>query len=176
MNFTEELISSEEIYNGRVVKLRKDKVLLPDGSTSYREVISHGGAVAAVPIDDNGNVILVKQFRYSIGKEVLEIPAGKIDPGETPEESMIRELKEEIQKNSKELKLLHSGYSAIGYSSEMIYIYQADELEDWVLPMDKDEFIEIVTMPFEKAYEMAVNNQFCDAKTTIGILLADHLY
>lgn len=172
MDFTEKTLNSTEIYRGKVLNLRVDKVELPNGEQSTREVINHNGSAAAVPILDNGNILLVRQFRYAVGEHVLEIPAGKIDAGEHASGCIYRELTEEIEMAPKRLRYLHSGYYGTGYCNEKIWLYLARELEPCENPKDKDEFIEIIEMPFEEAHQMVVTGVIKDAKTALGILLA----
>lgn len=170
----ERIISSEEIFNGRVVNLRVDTIALEDGHTFKREIIQHGGAVAMVPIDEDGNVILVRQYRAGAQKPLLELPAGGLEPGEPREVCARRELQEEIGYFPEELVELGGFYVAASYTTEFITIFLVRKMHPSRLEGDVDERIAIERVPFESALQMALTNQIEDSKTLIGLVWAAH--
>jgi ADP-ribose pyrophosphatase len=175
INLNETTISSEEIYNGKVVTLRLDKVKLPNGKESTREIVAHRGAIAAVPLLQGGNVVMVRQFRQAAGEILLEIPAGSLEPDEDPKDCAIRELKEEIGYEPKSLIMMFKSYLAPGYSSEMLYTYLAQDLIKSQAIADEDEFLEVLEVPINDAVEMIVFGEIKDAKTICGILMAKRM-
>jgi ADP-ribose pyrophosphatase len=168
----ERVVSSKSIYKGRVVNLRVDKVTRDGEQTFSREIIEHNGAVAMVPLDAQGNLMLVKQYRSGAARELLELPAGGLEPGEARDECARRELQEEIGMYPEELIELGRFYVAASYTTERITIYLARNLRPSVQPGDADEAIAMVQMPFKSALEMALTNQIEDSKTIIGLLWA----
>ena len=175
MRLREETISSERIYDGRVIKLRLDKVRLPDGQESSREIVEHRGAIAAVPLLSDNNIILIKQYRQAAGEILLEIPAGTLEVGEKPEDCAERELQEEIGYKPGKLKLLFSSYLAPGYSSEMLHTFLAEDLVPSKAENDEDEFIEIVKVPVKETIGLIESGQIKDAKTICGILMVEKM-
>lgn len=171
---TEQILSTEHIFDGRVVHLRVDTVALPDGQTYKREIVQHNGAVALVPLDEDGNVILVRQYRAGASKELLEIPAGGLEPGEPRDECACRELQEEVGLYPDDLIELGSFYVAASYTTENITIYLARRLRPSPLSGDADESITVQRMPFQQALNMALSNQIEDSKTVIGLVWAAH--
>ncbi len=169
----EKTISSKKIYDGKIVKIRVDTVRLPDGSESSREVVEHGGAVAVVPVE-NDKVYFVKQFRKPIEKILLEIPAGKLEPGEGPEECARRELVEEIGFWPEELKLLSSFYSSPGFSNEILHLYLASKLVKKQVTYNPGEILEVETHLFQEALKKITVGEIEDGKTIIGLLMAAH--
>ncbi len=168
----EQTTESKSLYQGRVVSLRLDKVRLPDGREGVREVVEHHGAVAIVPIDDDGQVLLVRQFRTPAGRALLEIPAGTLEEGEDPHECAQRELREETGFSADVLEPLISFYTAPGYSTEFIHLYQARGLRAAPRPADDDENIVLERMSLLQAMAMVQAGDICDAKTLVGLLLA----
>jgi len=169
INKFEPTIASEYIYHGKVVTLRKDTVKLPNGKTSAREVVEHSGAVAIVPVTPEGNIIFVKQFRKPVEKETIEIPAGKLNPGEDPRDCALRELQEETG-FSGTLDYKFSYYTTPGFSNEILYMYMAYDLKASPLDCDEDEFVEKLEVSPQEAMHMIVKGEIMDAKTIIGIL------
>jgi len=170
---TETVESSETIYEGRVVTLRIDTVRFPNGKTGKREVIEHSGAVAIVPIMDDGEtVVLVRQSRPPAGKALLEIPAGGIEKGEDPETSAARELAEEIGYKPGKLTQLFTCYLAPGYSTEIMYGYLAQNLHEDRLEQDEDENVHVVTMKLSEALDAITRGEIEDSKTLVGLTLA----
>ncbi|MEG1930813.1 MAG: NUDIX hydrolase [Anaerovorax sp.] len=174
MVFEEKTISSERIYEGAILNLRKDKVHVKEGRTSYREIVEHNGGVALAALTEEGKLVLVRQFRKAAEEVALEVPAGKIEQGERDHElAALRELKEETGYTAENLELLSSFYSSIGYSTEMIHLYFATGLTPGETNFDDNEAIEIVEYDIEDLKEMIASGEIKDAKTIIAILLAE---
>lgn len=173
----EQKISSKEIYDGVLLHVFSDEVRLPNGKTSVREWVKHPGASAVVPVFDDGDVMLIKQFRYPLRKAFYEVPAGKIDEGETPEESAARELKEETGIAFDTLKALGEYHPTIGYSDEVIHLFLAQnvELTGRKEDEDEDEFIITEKLPFEEAVEMAYLGEITDGKTIAALVRAQYM-
>ncbi|WAM30621.1 NUDIX domain-containing protein [Caldicellulosiruptor naganoensis] len=172
MDLYEKTIESQTIYDGSFISLKVDKVLLPDGRTSQRAIVLHSGAAVIVPVDDEENVILVKQFRKPIEKVIIELPAGKLDKGEEPLECAKRELEEETGYSAKEFVKLTEIYTTPGFSNEVIHVYLARRLTQGSSHTDLDEFVEIFKVSLDDAVKMVKNGEIKDAKTIIGLLLA----
>jgi len=170
-------ISSEDIYDGNLLHVRKDTVRLPDGNTSVREWITHPGASAVIPLLPDGRVVLVRQYRYPVQAVTLEIPAGKLDSvGEDPLECAKRELKEETGYTAEKYTMLTKVATTVGFSNEFIHIYAAEELQAGEQCPDEDEFIHTVRVPLEEAVEMVGDGRIYDAKSIAAILLlAQHV-
>jgi ADP-ribose pyrophosphatase len=168
----ERCIDSQLIFSGRVFKVRVDTVALPGGRRATREVVEHNGAVAMVPIDAQGNVVLVSQYRHPVGETLLEIPAGRLEAGEDPLQCAARELAEEIGERPARLDPLGAVYVAPGYSSELIHYFIAADFTPDPVPPDDDEIIDCVRIPLAEAREMCRRGEIRDGKTVYGILLA----
>ncbi len=160
------------VFQGRVINLRVDNVALPDGSTGTREIVEYTGAVAIVPVNEKGELLLVRQYRYPVGKTLIEIPAGKIETGEDPTACAHRELLEETGYEAKKMTRLFSFYSTPGFTNEMIHLYLASELTLKQQKLDDDEFIEVEAVPYQHALDMIWTGEICDAKSVAGILAA----
>ncbi len=165
-----DVVKSEEVFKGKIIDVYHDTISLPDGRTALREIIKRGSAAAIVPVDSDGNIILVKQYRHPVGDCVLEIPAGMIEDGEDPLVCAKRELEEETSFKTNDLKFLTKMYSAIGFCDEQIYIYLADNLSQGSFNLDEDEFIEVEKYSLEDAISMIFNGKIVDSKTMVGIL------
>lgn len=172
MHLREDTVRSELIFDGKVVKLYKDEARLEDGSVVSRELIKHPGGVCVVPIDQEGNVYLVKQFRYPFKTQLIEIPAGKLEYGEDPEQCGLRELKEEAGAECGRFDYLGKLYPTVAYDSEIIYMYLARDLSFGERDLDDDEFLDVFKVPFEKAVEMVMSGEILDSKTQLAILKA----
>lgn len=168
----EKVISSEMVYRGRVVKLRVDTITKGGSDTYKREVIEHNGAVAIVALDDASNVYLVKQYRSGAERDLIELPAGGLEPDEPRIECARRELQEEIGMYPEELIELGSFFVAPSYTTENITIYLARGLRSSQMQGDIDEQIEVTKMPFKEALQKALTNEFEDSKTVIGMMWA----
>lgn len=172
MHLCEKKISGEKIYDGKVVKLAVDKVMLENGKEATREIITHPGGVCVVPINENNEIYMVEQFRYPFGKVLIEIPAGKLEFGEDHRECGIRELEEEIGAKAQSFEYLGCLYPTVAYDTEIIYMYLARGLSFGEQNLDDGEFLDVIKMPFEKAVEMVMNNEIHDSKTQLAILKA----
>jgi len=166
----EETLSSQLIYDGRAIKLRVDSVRLGNGRQTTREIVEHGDCIAVVVVDQQNNVLLVRQFRKPVEKELLEIPAGGIEVGEEPEEAVSRELREEIGYMPQKVQRLGGFYSAPGYSSEYIHLYLAADLLPSQLVAEDTGGINIVRVPIEEIPDLIASGRICDAKSIAGLL------
>lgn len=175
MELTEKTLSSEQIFDGRLLKVYRDQVELSDGGTSVREFVHHPGGVAAVALDADGCVYLERQFRYPYHKVVTEIPAGKLEPGEDPFPAIQRELKEEIGAVAGKWDALGYIMPSVGYTDEMLYLFLARDLSFGATHMDEDEFLEPFKLPFREALAMAADGRINDAKTAAALFRADRL-
>ena len=169
---TETRLSTETVFEGKIVTVRVDAVSLPNGVKVVREVVEHRPAVAIVPFDDNGEVILVSQFRYPVGEQLLEVPAGIIEVSETPEQCADRELQEEIGYRAREMRSLGSFWTAPGFSDELMYAFIATGLEPSRLESDEDEDITVVRVPVSRIREMIEAGEIRDSKTIAALLMA----
>lgn len=170
----EETIESKEIFNGKIIRVRLDKVILPDGKESQREIVQHGGAVAMVPVDEKGNIYFVRQYRKPIEKFLLEIPAGRLEPQEVPEDCARRELAEEIGLWPDKINKLSDFFSSPGFSNEKITIFMARNLRESKMRPDEGEFIDVELYPLSKALAMISSGEIQDGKTIAGLLLAHY--
>lgn len=175
MIMEEKTISSDRIYTGKVISLKVDTVEIEKRGYQKREIVEHGGAVAIVALTDENEVILVKQFRKAIEDIIWEIPAGKLELGESPKECAIRELKEETGYSADNLKLIHKFYSSPGFSNQKVYIYLATGLVEGESKLNDDENLEFYKVDINEAYEMILKNEVEDAKTSIGLLIVKEL-
>lgn len=169
-DYKENIISSERVYEGRIINLRVDSVQFPDGSTGKREVVEYAGAVAIVAVNEQGEVLLVRQYRHAAGKTLLEIPAGKLEKGEDYKASAYRELLEETGFKAAKLTRLISFFSTPGFTTEKLHLFLASGLGLEQQNLDQDEFIDVVRVKFENAVEMIWTGEICDAKSVAGIL------
>ncbi len=173
MNFEEKKLSSKEVFDGNVINVTVDKVRIPDGSESIREIVHHRGAVCVLPITDDGDVICVKQYRYAHGEVLLEIPAGKLEEGETdPKEAALRELEEETGISCSEIKYLGKLYPSPAIFTEVIHMYIAKGLSFGSTHPDADEFLDVVRIPLRTLVEKVMSGEIPDAKTQICVLRA----
>ena len=166
----ESTISTTVVYKGDFLDVRQDEVLLPNGETGTREWINHPGAVVIVPILPNGEIALIKQFRYAAGSEFIELPAGKLDAGEDPEECALRELEEEIGYRANKIKFLANIHPAIGFTNEIMGVFLAENLEKTEHNRDNDEFLELVPTTLTEALNLVWENKITDVKSIIGLL------
>ena len=172
MIIAEKTISSENIFSGRVLEFRVDTVELPDGSLATRELVHHPGGVAVVPVDDDGYVYLVRQWRKPYEEAVLEIPAGKRDKDEAPLTGAVRELGEETGLVAEKYTDLGSFYPSPGYVDEVIYLYMATGLKKGDAHPDDDEYVETERIHIDTLVQMIMNNEIKDGKTIAAILKA----
>jgi len=163
-------VNSVYAFEGKLLKVRVDDVVLPGGKRTKREVVLHPGAVAIVAID-GGKVLLERQYRHAAGKVMWEIPAGTIEKGESQKQCALRELREETGFSAKSIEEILHFYVAVGYSTEVITLFVATGLEKNKASPEEDESIETMMVPLESALEMVERNEIEDAKTMIGLLL-----
>lgn len=169
-DLTERQVSSQEIFSGRVVRLVRDTVRLPDGTLAVREVVRHSGAVCVVPLTGEGEVVMVRQFRYPFGKVLLEVPAGKLDPGERSEDCARRELSEETGAVAASLEYIGVFYPTVAVFDEQIHMYLARGLTFGEAHTDEDEFLQIERIPLEKLVNMVLAGEIPDGKTQAALL------
>jgi len=170
MLMPEKKLSRQQLYQGRAVSLYVDTVEKPGGKTTTREVVEHSSCVAVVVIDEQDNVLLERQFRYPVGKFLLEIPAGGIDPNEEPVDCVRRELQEEIGYYPQKIEELGGFYSIPGYGTEYLYCYLASELVSNRLIAEDTEDIEVVRVPINKITQLITSGEICDAKSIAALL------
>ena len=175
MEFKEEMVSQETVYEGVIVNVRRDKARLMDGRITNREVVEHPGGVAVFAMDDQGRVALVRQYRYPMGEETLELPAGKLEPGEDPRDSGLRELAEETGLVPGTFEDMGCLYSSPGIRAERIYLYFAKDLTQGPTHPDDGEFVETVWLPYQDLVDKARRGEIKDGKTLVGILKASFL-
>ncbi len=163
-------IKREDIYDGKIFKLVRDTIELPNGKKTCADLVIHNGASAILPITSDGRIILARQFRYAAGEEVLEIPAGRLEKDEDPLECAKRELEEETGFKSNDITFMFKMYSAIGFCTEMLYVYYANNLEEGQTNFDENEFIDVEYYSVDEAVDMIFNNVIKDSKTISAIL------
>jgi ADP-ribose pyrophosphatase len=168
---TFELLGSEKTYQGRVFDVRRDRVRMPGGKQAEVDIVDHPGAVTLVPVDAQGRVWMVRQYRHAAGVELLELPAGTLGPAETPEACARREVREEIGMAAGRLEKIGEFYLAPGYSTEFMYVFLATELSPDPLQADEDEFLSVETIPLEQLLQMAGSGQIRDGKSLAALFL-----
>lgn len=168
----EEKISSKQIFSGEILGLLFDKVKLPNGKTASREKITHPGAVAIVPVIDGDELLLVRQYRYPVNDTTIEIPAGKLDKGELPENCAKRELAEEVGAVNGDISLLTSFYTTPGFCDEILHLFIATNFTIADNSPDEDEFLDIIRIKIKTALSWIKEGKIKDSKTIIGILMA----
>ena len=175
-NLEEKRIRSKIVFQGELLEMHRDEVLLPNGKTSIREWINHPGAICCIPILPDGKIALIKQYRYAVKKEMIELPAGKLDKNEIPEECALRELEEEIGYKVKKLTFLTNIHPAIGFANENMWLFLAENLVKTESKLDSDEFLELIPTKLEEAIEMVWSGKITDVKTIIGLLWAQRIF
>ena len=174
MTFEEKTLKSEKIYDGVIINLRRDKVTV-QGGTSYREIVEHNGGAVMAALTEDKKLVMVRQYRKPAGKVMLEVPAGKIDPGEMPLEAAVRELKEETGYTASKVEFLTEFYPSVGYSEERLYLYLCTGLTSGETCFDENEAIEIEEIDLDRLFKMAMSGELDDAKTIIAILMVKAL-
>lgn len=172
MDLQEKTLKENEVFHGHLLHMFNDEVELPNGDISHREVVRHPGGATVCAITEDMEIALVRQYRYPYGEEILELPAGKLEPGEDPAEAARRELKEETGLIADELLPLGTIYPSPGYTDEIIYAYLSIGAKQGEQQLDTDEFVNVVYVPVDKALGMVVENELPDAKSQIAILKA----
>ena len=170
MSFNEKTLNTNMIFEGRIITVHVDDIELPDGSKAFREVVEHSGGVCVVPLTDDGEIMMVRQYRYPFKKQLLEVPAGKLEKGEDPLKAGKRELEEECGVIAEKVVSLGTIYPTVAYCSEIIYMYAAVCLTKTQQHLDEGEFLGIEKVKFEDAVDMIMKGEICDAKTVAAIL------
>lgn len=165
-------LSTQLIFKGSVFNVRQDRVLLENGNTSMMDIVEHNGGVSILPVDDEGNIWFVRQYRHPAEQLILEIPAGTLEPGESPEACAAREIREETGMAAGELTKLGELFLAPGYSSDYMYVFLARDLTPSPLPGDENEIISIEKYPVDEVFRMAESGEIIDAKTLVALFLA----
>lgn len=172
MHLFEKTVDSELIFDGKIITVKKDKAELENGEIVNRELVVHPGGVCVVPINENGEILMVKQFRYPFQEALVEIPAGKLEFGEDHREAGLRELREETGAVCEKFEYLGVCYPSVAYLTEKIHMYLATGLSFEQQDLDEDEFLDVLKIKLEDAVEMIMNNEIPDAKTQCAILKA----
>ena len=167
-----ELLQSESTYNGRAFNVRRDHLKTPSGSIVKYDIIEHIGSVIIVPVDENGLMYFVRQYRHAAQIDLLELPAGTLEIGEPPEEAAAREVREEVGMAAKNIEEIGSFYLAPGYSTELMHVFLATGLTHDPLDPDADEYLSVETMTVAAAFHLAESGQMQDAKSLAALLLA----
>ncbi len=167
-----ELLKSEILMKGRAFAIRRDHLKTPDGRETTFDIIEHGGSVVIIPVDENGNVLLVRQYRHATGGELLELPAGTLDGDEDPDACAAREIREETGMAAGKLTRLGDFYLVPGYSTEFMVVFLATDLSYDPLEADADEFLSVESVPIAEAIQMAVRGEMPDAKSLAALFLA----
>ena len=170
MDFSEKTVKENLIFDGKILHLYKDDILLPNGHPAFREYIRHQGAVCVVPLTEQKDIILVEQYRYPMKSLTLEIPAGKLDPGETPLQGAVRELEEETGNKAGKWTSLGYIFTSPGYSDEKLYLYRAEDLEFVGEHPDEGEIIKAFEYPVSEIKEKIKNGEINDAKTICAVM------
>jgi ADP-ribose pyrophosphatase len=167
-----EVLKSEIIYPGRAFTIRRDHLRMPDGHETKFDIVEHGGSVIILPVDGNGNLLFVRQYRHAAGLDLLELPAGTLDAGEAPEACASREVREETGMAAARMERLGGFYLAPGYSTEYMHVYLATDLHPDPLEADADEFLSLERIPLREALAMAARGGIPDAKSLAAFCLA----
>ena len=172
MDMTEKTLTTQEVYHGRIIRVRRDEVLLPNGNTSVREVVEHPGGVGILALEEDGSVLLVRQYRYAVGRHLWEIPAGKREKGEEPFVTAQRELAEEVGATAAKWTDLGQIIASPGCYAEVLYLYLAEGLTFGAQHLDQDEFLQVQFVPFAEVVEQCMRGELQDGKTVTAVLKA----
>lgn len=175
MQYEEKTVNTNHVYKGKFISLDTVEVVLPDGNRSTRDIILHPGASVVVPLSENNEIYMVRQYRKPIEKVTLELPAGKLDEGEDPKVCAERELKEETGIEAAKIEHMISIHSTPGFSTEVLHLYLASGLTEGTANSDEDEFVSCEKYKIDELIGMIMSNEITDAKTIIGILMADRM-
>lgn len=170
MELVEKRLSGQTVFDGKIITVKVDKALLPNGAQATREVVEHPGGVCILALQEDGTVPLVRQFRYPLGDVMLELPAGKLEYGEEPRPAAIRELGEEVGLEPGELIDLGFIYVSPGFCTEKLHLYLARKVTSVPVHPDEDEFLDIVHLPFETLVDMVMSGEITDGKTVTAVL------
>lgn len=168
-NLYEKTLTTESIYKGKIIDLEIQEVELPNGKKSKREIVNHPGAVAVICVTQENKMVMVRQYRKALQKAITEIPAGKLDAGESPENCAVRELEEETGIKAEKLTACDSFYTSPGFANEIVYVFKAEDLSAGEIEMDEDEFVERVDVTLHEAKEMIAEGEIHDAKTIYAV-------
>lgn len=168
-----ELLHSETLLEGRAFRIRRDHLKTPDGGETKFDIIEHGGSVVIVPMDKDGNLVFVRQYRHAAGMDLLELPAGTLEKGEDPAVCAAREIREETGFAADRIEKIGDFYLAPGYSTEFMHVYLAQNLRHDPLEADADEFLSVEAIPYAEAIQMAMKGKIPDAKSLAALLLAN---
>ena len=174
-NLEEKTLSRKDIFKGHIIDVHVDEVLLPNGNKSFREVVDHVDGVAVLALDADNNVMMVTQYRYVFSRNMLEIPAGKLDAGEDPATGALRELREEVGVVPGDFRPMGSFIAAPGCYGEILHLYLARDLKEVGQDLDPDEFLNVSRIPFDEMVRRCMNGEIQDAKTIIAVLKAKDL-
>ena len=166
------MVDKKEIYRGRVLDLNLEKVAMPDGKEVELEIIGHPGGACILPVHENGDVTLIRQFRHAVGGTIWEVPAGRIDDGEGPEECAARELREETGFTASGIEKLGEFIPTPGFCSEVVHLFIANGLKSCPQELEEDEYLEVVRLPFADAIEKIMTGEITDGKTVVSLFLA----
>ncbi len=175
MELREKTIDSEKIYDGAIIKLTLDTVICPNGAQAKREIVRHPGGVGVVPVDEDGYVYMVRQYRIPYDEIILEIPAGKLDKGEDIAAAAARELREETGLRAEKLQFMGEFYPSVGFCDERLRMFLATGLSQGETDLDEDEFVDLEKLHIDKLFEMIMNNEIKDGKTIAALLKAREL-
>lgn len=175
MAHTEKTTKTTPVFDGKIIRVRVDEVLLENGRAAKREVVSHPGGVCVLAVDAQDNVLLVRQFRYPFGRELIELPAGKLEYGEDHASAGLRELEEETGHTADTYRYLGPMYPTAAYDEEIIHLYYAAGLHATRQRLDEGEFLDVLRLPFQQALEMVLSQEIPDGKTQLALLKADAL-
>lgn len=169
--FEEKTIRSNPIFKGKIISVQVDEVMLPDGNTAKREIVRHPGAVAVIAVNEDRKIVMVEQYRKALERSLLEIPAGKLEPGENPVLTAERELEEETGYRAEYMKYITSFYTSPGFADEIIHLYYADQLKKVENPLDgdDDEFVDLYEVTLEEALQYINDKRIHDAKTVFAV-------
>lgn len=176
MDLFEKTISSEILYEGKVFKLDRLKILLPNGETAQRDVIRHNGGVGIIAVKEDGKILFVEQFRKAIDKKIFEIPAGKLELGEDPKECALRELEEETGYKARKIEFLGKIVMAPGFADEYIHLFYANDLYKGIKGGDRDEFINLYEFDLNEVNQMILNGEIFDSKTISGMKFLENIF